>query len=565
MKKRQVKKYLGALLLSGALFCTSLQTVYAEEVQTGTKSGTGTGTDITADGGESQPGIVPEPLAESGTDTVSGETTEVNAPRITQDVIEWNGGLLEIPVDLGDYAADDIYIALKRIEGSATYMYNMNLKGTVAVRSFLDFPTSEKTEWFSKAGDYESAVVFSQPQSVGTGRWEYDLTIRIPHDSLKWQVEETVQEFDGSKDVVFEFKNGTNCFELKTIKSIGIYAGLDGLDENGEPIYIVPEMTEGLSCDMETGTLTINKDVLKDAFALGKSNNGGMLPDEVAVKASAVSMDGEEFYFNYIPGGSTKGVNTAWWLDISNLDLSVEEETDTQGITSVFDSGTGNGLSVSGTDADAISKSALSYIQNNYAEQLAALGDNYTVSSRLVLSEQTANDLASDVKEAFSSCAPDATVGKYYDISVQADVLQDGNVVEGLGSLTVPTLDSEIQLNVNIPADLKKDGRSFMMLHYHNGKGTVLESSVTNDTITFKTSAFSPYAIAYKDAVSTTQSNSAAQNTSVKNTQSTAPKNTQSTAPKTGDEVSGMLPAAAAVISLCVLAAVVYMRKRHCR
>ena len=187
------------------------------------------------------------------------------------------------------------------------------------------------------------------------------------------------------------------------------------------------------------------------------------------------------------------------------------------------------------------------------------------MSSRLVLSEQTANDLASDVKEAFSSCAPDATVGKYYDISVQADVLQDGNVVEGLGSLTVPALDSEIQLSVNIPGDLKKDGRSFMMLHYHNGQGTVLESSVANDTITFKTSAFSPYAIAYKDAVSTTQSNSAAQNTSVKNTQSTAPKNTQSTAPKTGDEVSGMLPAVAAVISFCVLAAAVYMRKRHCR
>ena len=557
MKKRQVKKYLGALLLSGALFCTSLQTVYAEEVQTGTESVTGT--DTAADGGESQSGIVPEPLAESGTDTVSGETTEVNAPRITQDVIEWNGGLLEIPVDLGDYTADELDVKLIEEYNGVESTHYLPLRDTAAIWYFFYYNDAKDSDWYCKAGDYTGTIIF---ESNRNEEWRYNLTIHVPYDSVKWQVEKVTQKFDGSQDVVFEFKNGTNLFEIKEVKKLIIFTGMG---TEGDPRYIVPDMTEGFTCDMEAGTLTIDKDAFKTLLASGKSYDGGTLPDDIAINAWSVSMDGNEFYFNHIPTGEGSITTTAWHLDVSDLDLTAVEEGDTQGVTTVFDSGTGNGLSVSGTDADAISKSALSYIQNNYAEQLAALGDNYTVSSRIVLSEQTANDLASDVKEAFSSCAPDATVGKYYDISVQADVLQDGNVVEGLGSLTVPALDSEIQLNVNIPADLKKDGRSFMMLHYHNGQGTVLESSVTNDTITFKTSAFSPYAIAYKDAVSTTQSNSAAQNTSVKNTQSTAPKNTQSTVPKTGDEVSGMLPAAAAVISLCVLAAVVYMRKRNCR
>ena len=561
MKKRQVKKYLGALLLSGALFCASLQTVYAEEVQTGTEPGTESesGTDITADGGESQSDIVPMPLAESGTDTVSGETTEVNAPRITVDKVEWNGGPLEIPVDLGDYTADELNVKLIEEYNGVESTHYLPLRDTAAIWYFFYYNDAKDSDWYCKAGDYTGTIIF---ESNRNEEWRYNLTIHVPYDSVKWQVEKVTQKFDGSQDVVFEFKNGTNLFEIKEVKKLIIFTGMG---TEGDPRYIVPDMTEGFTCDMEAGTLTIDKDAFKTLLASGKSYDGGTLPDDIAINAWSVSMDGNEFYFNHIPTGEGSITTTAWHLDVSDLDLTAVEEGDTQGVTTVFDSGTGNGLSVSGTDADAISKSALSYIQNNYAEQLAALGDNYTVSSRLVLSEKTANDLAFDVKEAFSSCAPDSAVGKYYDISVQADVLQDGNVVEGLGSLTVPTLDSEIQLSVNIPADLRKDGRSFMMLHYHNGQGTVLESSVTNDTITFKTSAFSPYAIAYKDAVSTTQSNSAAQNTSVKNTQSTAPKNTQSTAPKTGDEVSGMFPAAAVMVSLCVLAAVVYMRKRHCR
>ena len=558
MKKRQVKKYLGALLLSGALFCASLQTVYAEEVQPGTEPGTesGTGTDITADGGESQPDIVPEPLAESGTDTVSGETTEVNAPRITQDVIEWNGGLLEIPVDLGDYAADELKMTIKTQEGWARSATEITENS--AVFSFLGGYYNgawDVRRWFFNAGDYELDVSFTD--ASGTLETTGSFILSIPVDSQPWVVQKERVVFDGSEDLVFRFENGTNYLEL-------VPSSLD--------LYIWTAMgfgyhylESGVTVDTDSGTVTIDKDAFISTLIKRRDDyNGYGLHDIVTILCDGQTVYGETARrLNEITDDGTGYYDTdlAWEVDITGLDTNNLEKylqpSGSDGQAAEFTGTNADNISVSKTDADVISRSALSYIQNNYADQLAALGDNYTVSSRLVLSEQTADDLASDVKEAFSSCAPDATVGKYYDISVQADVLQDGNVVEGLGSLTVAMLDSEIQLNVNIPADLKKDGRSFMMLHYHNGQGTVLESSVTNDTITFKTSAFSPYAIAYKDAVSTTQSNSAAQNTSV--------KNTQSTAPKTGDEVSGMLPAAAAVISLCVLAAVVYMRKRNCR
>ena len=183
MKKRQVKKYLGALLLSGALFCTSLQTVYAEEVQTGTESVTGT--DTAADGGESQSGIVPEPLAESGTDTVSGETTEVNAPRITQDVIEWNGGLLEIPVDLGDYTADELDVKLIEEYNGVESTHYLPLRDTAAIWYFFYYNDAKDSDWYCKAGDYTGTIIF---ESNRNEEWRYNLTIHVPYDSVKWQV-----------------------------------------------------------------------------------------------------------------------------------------------------------------------------------------------------------------------------------------------------------------------------------------------------------------------------------------------------------------------------------------
>ena len=384
MKKRNVKKYLGALLLSGALFCASLQAVYAEEVQPGTEPGTesGTGTDITADGGEFQSGIVPEPLAEAGTDTVSGETTEVNAPRVTQDVIEWDGGPLEIPVDLGDYAAEDISdIWMWSKEGELVCTLS-EITENLAVCSLTGLKLNRAWDaevWLSNAGDYELYVSFRGESEIlssvelGAGR----LVLSIPVDSQPWVVQKETVVFDGSEDLVFHFVNGTNYLELVP-SSFDLYI-------SNERRVGYHHLEGGVTVDADSGTVTINKDAFISTLIKWHNdpNSQGLLmglSDIVTIRC-----DGYTTYGGYVPwlnevkyeGSEHYNTESAWKVDLGELDLeNYERPSGSDGQAAEFIGTNADNISVSKTDADVISRSALSYIQNNYAEQLAGLGDN---------------------------------------------------------------------------------------------------------------------------------------------------------------------------------------------
>lgn len=254
------------------------------------------------------------------------------------------------------------------------------------------------------------------------------MTIHVPDDSVKWQVSETTLVFDGSQDVVFHFVNGTNCFELEAVDLLGIFTGMGG---EGDPVTVVPDMTDGFTCDMAAGTLTIDKDALKETLASAVSYNGGTLPDEIAVNARAVTKDGESFYFNRVPyEGSSTVTNTAWWLDISDLDLDGGTEP-APGWVQVEFAGA-DGASVSEEDADLISSSALGYLQENYADELAALGEGYEVSVRMDIAERGEENIPDEVKEAFSQAAGGSEIGKYYEISVLADVVSGGEAIDGI-------------------------------------------------------------------------------------------------------------------------------------
>ena len=322
------------------------------------------------------------------------------------------------------------------------------------------------------------------------------MTIHIPDDSIKWQVSETTLVFDGSQDVVFHFVNGTNCFELEAVDLLGIFTGMGG---EGDPVTVVPDMTDGFTCDMAAGTLTIDKDALKETLASAVSYNGGTLPDEIAVNARAVTKDGESFYFNRVPyEGSSTVTNTAWWLDISDLDLDGGTEP-APGWVQVEFAGA-DGASVSEEDADLISSSALGYLQENYADELAALGEGYEVSVRMDIAERGEENIPDEIKEAFSQAAGGSEIGKYYEISVLADVVSGGEAIEGLEGIVIPSLSGEVTVDLKIPAGLQKEGRVYTMLHYSGGKASALETTGTKDTVSFKTASFSPYALAYKDA-----------------------------------------------------------------
>ena len=88
----------------------------------------------------------------------------------------------------------------------------------------------------------------------------------------------------------------------------------------------------------------------------------------------------------------------------------------------------------------------------------------------------------------------DIKVVNAFDIEINLYV---DNQFEGTISETV----NKLTFKVNIPEELKKEGRKFYVLRLHDGKVTTLE--VAEDG-TFKTDQFSSYMLVYKDAVSTT-------------------------------------------------------------
>lgn len=157
------------------------------------------------------------------------------------------------------------------------------------------------------------------------------------------------------------------------------------------------------------------------------------------------------------------------------------------------------GAFITPVDGQVIAASALSFVQENYADELASLGDDYKVVSRLMLNEVESSDVSKNVKDALAAASNDKNIGQYYDISVQADVVKDGKTVSGLENIAVTNLKEHISISLNIPEDLIKDGRTFAMLCYHDGQASMMETSETDNVITFQTGAFSTYALAYED------------------------------------------------------------------
>lgn len=170
----------------------------------------------------------------------------------------------------------------------------------------------------------------------------------------------------------------------------------------------------------------------------------------------------------------------------------------------------------------------------------ANLGENYTVLTRVELTEQKRAEVQEKVKNADSAIAKDYKIGSYYEISVKADVLSNGQSVEGMTDIAVPALMKKVSLNIAVPEALKKTGRTFVMYHYQNDKAVKLETKAKDNVLTFETDSFSPYVLTYKDAVGKGA-------TSV---------------PKTGD--AGVIPVAVIMLSV-VITAMAFCRRGKCQ
>lgn len=514
-KKNRIGKWFGTLTLITALMTSSILPVMAEE---------------NCPGQEAQVEAV----------STEAQANEKEKPSVTVDTITVDGGRLEIPIDLGGYRADEIRVILEKSEENRISFYrSKDMDETRVVFQLYEGGLMEEAVWYARKGSYRATVSF-QKGSLEMGFEdvsEYDLTVNILENSKVCKFEEVELEFDGSQDITFYFGNGTNLFEIAAITNLSIFTGM-----GNEEIKTVdvPDLTEGFSADLAKGILTIDKDALKNALAEGvRRSPGAELPRSIAVNASGLLKNGCEVYnFNRTPLYNDPDYPhavdiTSWRVDISKLDLAIEEEP-----TVKYEESTG--VTVSAADEDVISQSALSFLQSNYAKELANLGENYTVLTRVELTEQKGTAVQEKVKNAVSAIAKDYKIGSYYEISVKADVLSNGQAVEGMTDIAVPVLMKKVSLNIAVPEALKKTGRTFLMYHYQNDKAVKLETKAKDNVLTFETDSFSPYVLTYKDAVG---------------------KGTASV-PKTGD--TGAMPVAVIMLS-GVITAMAFCRRGKCQ
>ena len=194
------------------------------------------------------------------------------------------------------------------------------------------------------------------------------------------------------------------------------------------------------------------------------------------------------------------------------------------------------------------------------------IGENEIKSGTTVLSIKDAT-LTEEQKSSFESKAGDYTVNSVLDIKLD-QVFYKGNSdssdvwTNSLGS------DADLKTPATITLKLDKgvDGNTVILLHEkHDGTYEVIDTTYdkTNNTITFKTTSFSNYAIASKKTENTTNTEIGNKGNNTTNTE-TDKKVNNTTIPETGDNIT-MLISIFAISTLVVFATLKVNKDRKVR
>ncbi|MDL2301649.1 YDG domain-containing protein [Lachnospiraceae bacterium OttesenSCG-928-D06] len=91
-------------------------------------------------------------------------------------------------------------------------------------------------------------------------------------------------------------------------------------------------------------------------------------------------------------------------------------------------------------------------------------------------------------------------VGMYLDISLLKRILEHST--NDTREVWVNNLDAGVELTIEIPEELRKDGRRYFIIHVHEGEIEILYDLDNNpDTLTIKTDKFSLFALSYEEKI----------------------------------------------------------------
>lgn len=477
-------------------------------------------------------------------------------PHVTVDQLVWDGGLLDIPVDFGSYSPGDLEFSFTASDGNISYdnqypTLSETEEGVVSVSLIDSFWSCEDEQLFTKAGTYTVKLNFTQDyEPIASDEFQ----VVVNEDSKMWHMDYEEYGFDGTEDVVLHFTNGTNNYKLQDISAYNVFAYYNGGMGPGE------NYTEGFTVDMSAGTITFDKNSLKNAIIDTIGSKDDLLRMDIALNVYATTEDGEEIAFNRVnEPGSDYITTTSIWLDITDLDFgsgSVEEPEPEEPNPSAEFVGTNiPGMLISNEDGSVITNSALAYIQKNYQAEIEKLGNDYQVEVQMVLNKKNTADIPAEVKDALESLVTNGKIGQYYDISILADVMQNGAVVADLEDIYIPGLSDEITVRLEIPDPMLADGRTYTMLRYHDGQASVLPTSISDGKVTFSTADFSTYALAYAENDSPQKGELTDEKTDTSVITKDDKDNTNiTTTPQTGDTTNIMVVMVLMLSSLAVTA-----------
>ena len=115
-----------------------------------------------------------------------------------------------------------------------------------------------------------------------------------------------------------------------------------------------------------------------------------------------------------------------------------------------------------------------------------------TFKAEYQVKEVEAKSVNDEDKQLLKDAARGATITNYLDISL---ILKEGENTLG-NILSTP---EEMKITLAIPKEMQKENRVFSVIRLHDGKADKLNAELKDDVLTFKTDAFSTYAIAYEE------------------------------------------------------------------
>jgi len=212
------------------------------------------------------------------------------------------------------------------------------------------------------------------------------------------------------------------------------------------------------------------------------------LANEKFITGGRFYQDESEDVSKYVPAGYVTDLIAA---DLGLYEVKLNRPYVTGGY---LEGDSDKGEMIAGTDLEQELEKVFEQEKDNNKTLKEALDAGKEVRINIQLKRLEEAKIKAEEIKALKEASKDGKFVKFYDITLE----MIANGTEDLG--TIPETSNKLTFRVLIPEELVKDGRTFFMYRYHDGKVEKLTGELDEENyFTFESDKFSTYALAYED------------------------------------------------------------------